>query len=661
MPLVSRTSKPIPNLRSPSTTYELNDYSKGMNSFLATDKFPTDNGGVNMWRLAQNARITTLGEYETRKGLDYHSDAAGETQDQAQTSTTGAADQSFNTVTRLAQKWTAGATGRLSKVEVRLKNDASATGTVILEHWTDSSGSPGTLVSRSSIASSAITSSYAYLTARFVDAPAVDSGTAYWTIAYVQSVGTNSYKWSSTTSATTAKTSSDSGMTWNSTSYALNFRQHYATAEGVKGKFRAYKSDGTAVTLFAHGTTLYSVDEVTGALTAVKTGLSSSATHYRFVGVNDVVYYVNGFDGLRKWNFTTESQVNTTNYTHLVEHKGLLFGVRKDDPNRVDFSNFADYETFTSTDFIYVPSPKTGDPATGVKSLNGYLLIKTRNSGYILSGDDNATFRLDVAPDQKGTFTQETITTDDNYAYFASDDGVYQTNGTQPKLLSEAIHETYQSIVNKEGICLNVNRGRLYMWYATAGSSSNDQCYVWNLNYGTTEDIVESFDTDAYVGRASTAFNDDYNMLVGSSVIGQVYWQEKPDNDYTNLGGDIDFVLQTHYNPFKIPAVLKEIRYWKPRLGTQSGNYTLTCEYAYDLRDNWQVQSTLQTQSSGYIWGDPDTVWGSFTWGTNAELQGDMYVPGEYRRIAIRYKHFASRQPHSFLGHTLIVQTRRIR
>lgn len=662
MPWAKRISKTIPRISSKESSIEINDYSLGFNSFFSNDKFPLKSGSSNLWRLAQNARITTLGEYDTRKGFDFHSAAAGETQDQAQTSTTGAADQSFNAVTRLAQPWTAGASGRLTKYEVRLKNDASATGTVLVEHWTNSSGSPGTLVARSSIAASDITSSYAYLTARFADAPSVTSGTTYWIVVYVQATASGSYKWSSTTSATTAKSSSNSGSTWSATSFALNFKQHYGTSGAIKGLHRAYKSDGTSVTLFAQGTVLYSVDDVTGALTTVKGGLSSSATHYRFVTVNDIVYYVNGFDGLRKWNFTTESQVNSTNYTLICEHKGLLFLVRKDDPNKVDYSNFAAYETFTSTDFIYVPSPKTGDPVTALQSLNGYLIIPTLDNKFILSGDDNATFSLDEAPDQKGTYTQETLTADKNFIYYLSDDGVYRSNGSEAQLLSEGNYQDIMSLANKDSAIVNVNKGRLYLWFRSAGSSFNDSCYVWNLNYGSGgADCLESYDTKAYVARAVTAFRDSDDMLVASSLVGQVYWQEKSSNDYTNLGGDIDFLLQTHYMVFGSPAVLKEIRYWEPRFGAQSGNYDINCEYASDLRDNWQLYQAVNMQGSGSLWGASTTIWGSFTWGSTAETQAYLYVPGEYRRIALRYKHFATRQPNSFLGHSLVVQTRRIR
>lgn len=662
MPWAKRAFSPVPPLTSRQATFELNDYSSGFNSFLSNDKFPLKNGDTNMWRLAQNARITTLGEYVTRKGFDFHSDSAGVTQDQAITSTTGADDKAFNATIRIAQKWTAGSNGRLTKYDINIKNSTSATGTVLVEHWTDAGGSPGVLVGRSSIAASSVTASNAYLTARFSDAPSITSATAYWIVVYVQSVASGSYSWSSTTSTTSAKVSTDSGTSWASTSFAMNFRQYYATSGGSKGLHRAYKSDGTKVTLFVQGTTLYSVDAVTGALTAVKSGLSANATRYSFVTVNDIVYYANSYDGLRKWDFATESQVNTTNYSILAVHKGLLFGARADDPNRVDFSNFADYETFTSTDFIYVPSPKTGDPITAIRSLNGYLLIPTRDDKYILSGDDNATFALEEAPDKKGTFTQETTTTDKNFMYYLSNDGVYRTNGSEAQLMSEGNYQDVLTLATKESACMVVNKGRLYLWFRSSGSSINDTCYVWNLNYskGGT-DCLESTDTNAYVAFAISAYNDSNDLLVASSLVGQVYWQEKVSNDTTNLGGDINFLLQTHYMVFPSPAVLKEIRYWQPRFGAQSSNYSVRCEYAYDLRDNWQLYDTPDVQGSGYLWGSSSTVWGSFIWGTTAEVTPKLYVPGEYRRLAIGYKHYATRQPQKFLGHTLVVQTRRLR
>jgi hypothetical protein len=661
VPWAKRAVRPVPAPSSASQTFEINDYSLGYNSFLSNDKFPFKSGATNMWRLAQDARIVTLGDYETRKGTDFHSAAAGSTQDDTITSTTGAADKNFSQTVRFAQVFTSSVTQRLEKVEINLKNVNSATGTIMVEVWSNVSSAPGVLLARSSIAASAVTSSYQYLTARFAEAPPISSATNYWIVVYVQATGVNTYSWSSTTTETTALTSTNSGSTWSSTSYAMNFKQHYATSGQTIGLHRAYKSDGTKKTLLVQGTVLSSVDEVTGALTTVKSGLSASATHYRFVTVNDIVYYVNGYDGLRKWDFTTESQVNATNYTHITVHKGLLFLVTADDPNKVIFSNFADYETFTSTDFIYVPSPKTGDPVTALKPLNGYMLIPTLDSKYILSGDDNATFILEEAPDQKGTFTQETITADKNFVYYLANDGVYRSNGTEPQILSSDIYQEIVDMPNKPEACVVINNGRLYVWHTPSGTVGNSKCYVFSLNYGDGGGTTESIDTNSFVSRAVVAYRDSDALLVGSSKLGQVCWQELPSNDYTNLGGDINFELDTHYIVGSSPAVLKEIRYWQPRFGAQSSDYTITAEYATDLRDNWTTYSSPQVQGAGITYGSGATYGSGEVYGTTSEVQSYLYIPGEYRRIAVRYKHYATRQPQSFLGHTFVIQTRRLR
>lgn len=651
MPWARRAFKSAPSLSSKVNDYELNDYSKGINKYAANDVMKDE-----YLRHAQDARMPTLGEYETRKGADFLSDAVGETIDVQQTSTTGASDQDFSQTARVAKKITFTTTGRCTRLDVNLKNSASATGTVIVELWSNSSGEPGSLLAKSSIAASAIDTSYAYETVRFIEPPAV-TATDYWVVVYVQPNGTGSYKISSTTNASTGLTSTDSGTTWTGSSEDYNVKAYLSTDSAVKGVNRAYKSDGSKKHLFAAGTALYGVDEVTGAVSSIKTGLSSSATHYRFVTVNDIVYYVNGIDGIRKWDFTTESQVDTDNATIVVEHKGLLFFADKNDPNKVFYSNFADYETFTSTDFIYVPSPKTGDPITAMASLNGSLIIWTRNRKYILYGDDNATFQLAEAPAtaRHGTYTQESIAVDSNFAYFMAEDGIYRFNGTTDELISKDIYEDVKSLPNKERSVLALNQGRLHVYYTSAGNSVNDSSIVFNVNFA----CVESFDTDTFVSRAFNAYNDSDQLIVASSLVGQIYWQGNESNDYTNLGGDINFYLQTGYLTFGTPSRFKEIRYWKPRFEAQSGSYNVTCEYSYDLRDNPVTEANQNVQGDGAVWGSE--IWGSFVWGTTPELQSDLSVPGEYRRIQIRYKHYATRQPHKFLGHTFKVETRQLR
>lgn len=646
-----RSTKPIPSINTETLDKEYNDYSKGINNYVANDVEKPE-----FFRYVQDARMPTLGEYETRKAADYLTDAVGEAIDVQQTSTTGAADQDVSQTTRVAKKITFTTTGRVTRLDVRLKNSASATGTIIVELYTNSSGAPGTLIGKTSIASSAIESAYDYEISRLVNAPSV-TATDYWVVVYVQATGTNAYKISSTTNASTGLVSTNSGSTWSASNADYNVKAYLSTDAPTKGLHVAYKSDGTKSDLLAAGTVLYSANVSTGALTSVKTGLSSSAEKYRFVTINDIVYYVNGFDGLRKWNFTTESQVSSTNGTIVCEHKGLLFIADKDDPNKVRFSNFGDYETFTSTDFIYVPSPKTGDPVVAMRSLNGTLVIWTRFNKYVLYGSDNATFQLEQAPGTKGTYTQETTTSDKNNVYFLAEDGVYRFNGTQDVLISQNIYQFIVELANKDECCLVYNRGRVHLYYPSDGSSANDSSVVFNVNFNS----VESFDTNTYVRFAQTAFNDNEQLVVASSVVGQLFWQGNDSNDYTNAGGDVNFYLQTHDHTFGTPARFKEIRYWKPRFAAQTGNYTVTCEYSYDLRNSPSTQGTQNVQGSGYEWGDSGTVWGSFTWGTTAELQSDLSVPGEYRRVQFRYKHYATRQPQKFLGHSFVVEMRRLR
>lgn len=668
MPWAPRRSVTIPSSRSQTEGWEMNDYSKGMNSYITNDKFPVMTGmtkrlmGSNMWRLAQDARILSLGQYETRKGFDYYSAAAGEAQDQAITSSTGAADVSFTTTTRLAQVFTAGSTGQLTRLDINIRNPSSiGTGVVLACLYSSTTGSPGTLLATTSVSSTKIISSNSYVSFYFSSAPSVSSGTSYWIVLYVQPIGSNNYTWSSTTASSTAKISVDSGVTWSATGYSMNFKQYVSTTGGVKGLFRAYKNNGTKVTYMAHGTSLYTVDEVTGALTVIKSGLNAAATNYRFAFANDVLYYVNGYDGYRSYDGITEKQILSTNYTLICWHKGLIFLGGGPDPNAIVFSNFGIYDTFTSTDFVYAGAPKTGDPPVAFNSLNGYLLVRCKHNSFILSGDDNATFSIEQSPDQKGTYTQENVCQDNNYVYFLSDDGVRRSNGSESQLMSENIYEDIKNIVNKNNVCMVVNQGRLYLWYKDPSAGQNNIGYVWNLNFsGGGNFVIESKDTGAYVNRAFAAYQDADNLLVASSLVGQVFWQELDSNEYNNLGEPLNFELQTPYFTAYMPAQYKQIRYWKARFNTASNNYSLDCQYAYDARDNWQTQSTIALQGIGPVWGS-GILWGAFIWGSTREVEMSSYIPGEYKYFAVRYSHSATRQPCVFLGNTFVLQIRRLR
>lgn len=647
---------PIPSTTSDKTRPIYNDFRKGLVTYVPNDSRPKESLSY-----MTDSRASSVGEYKTRQGCDFYSVPIGETVNVQVTSTTGAADKLFSTTTWLAEKLTAAATAQLSRVDVRLKN-TSATGTVIVAVYSDDSGTPATLLARSSIASADITGSYAYLSARFIEAPTITNGTAYWVVVYTQTSGTGSYILSSTTNSTNAKTSTDGGQTWSSASYSLNAKLYTATAGGVKGMFRAYRPDGTVKTFMAHKTFLYTIDDVTGATTPIDTGIDANSTYVRFEYVNDKLYYVTGLQKPRVYDWVSSSEVSTAlgNARSIIEHVGILFYLDSTDLTKMFFSNFAVYDTFTSTDFIYIPAPKRSDYAVGFGKLNGALYPFTRLNKYVLYGQDNATFRLDEAPAQKGSYTQESIVWDDNYIYFASDDGVYQFNGTSEKNLmfneGLGILDQYMELLDKDNCVLEVHSNRLYVWYTPNGMPDNSRCFVYNL----VLQVWESNDTQTFIGKAFGRKDAGNLFLQASNRIGAIYLGEQSTNDYTNLGEVMSFELRTPYEPFGKPEELKWIPYWRPHFQTTAGDYSVQCGFATDFSDD-ATYYDLELQGSGFTYDSADSLYDSATYAAAADISNttlEMY--GEAKRWQRRYKHTAAREPVEFTGETLQVESQRM-
>jgi hypothetical protein len=262
--------------------------------------------------------------------------------------------------------------------------------------------------------------------------------------------GSGSYNWSSTTTATTSKTSSNSGGTWSSTSYAMNIKTYVATNSKYLGGFRYTPSSSTAKTIMAHGTNVYTVSDA-GVTTSVKSGLSSSATEYNFAQSNDILYTVNNFDAPQQWNGTTWAAVAGSPPTSqlIAFHKNRLFLVDKSNPTKIVYSELSDYGTYLSTSFIYAPSPKSGDPITSITVFQDNLIIFTRKTKYVLFGDDPGNFVLRQSSGKKGAVNNATVKSDANYVYFLSDDGVYRYNGSSDELISDAIQNEIDNMANE--------------------------------------------------------------------------------------------------------------------------------------------------------------------------------------------------------------------
>ena len=643
---------PVPSISSQKAETKEFSFKDGWNTFKDNDDLkPTE------LRAAIDARFTKIGRYKTRRGTDRYSVPIGEAVNVQNTATTGASVATVDATHAVAQPLAVSSALRLTRIDVRMRSTSTSKGTVLVELWTNNAGKPGTLVGRSSIASADITSSFAYKPVYFMTAPLLSVAT-YHVVIRTQSQTAGAYEVSTTTAATTGLISADNGNTWSAAgTYSFNASVYTATDGGVKGLIRVYRPNGQKITVFAHGTTVYSVDDATGITTAVKTGLSASAAVYRFVMIQDALYWVNGYEKPYKWDFTTVTQLTNCPVipNNIMEHLGLLMVTNDADPTAVNYSNFAAYDLWTSTDLIYMPAPKSADKVVGMAKLNGIAYFFSKRNKRQLMGQDNATFTDDDAPNQRGTFSQESLVYDADYIYHADDDGVWQFNGSDARNLAEDFLEDYLAIPDKSSIRLETFKNRLYIFYAPAGSADVSQCFVFNLLLNRPE----SLDKNTYIGSTFGRQSQDDLFIQGSNRVGALYYAEKTTNDYNNLGAPLEFELQTGYSHFERPASKKRVPKWRPVLAAANNDYSVSCGYSldYSTQVNW---TDVPLGGSGSRFNAGVTFGSGATFGGLGQIEPKLYVNGTFKRLQRRYKHVAAREPVEFDSESLTIETQRL-
>ena len=262
---------------------------------------------------------------------------------------------------------------------------------------------------------------------------------------------------------------------------------------------------------------------------------------------------------------------------------------------------------------------------------------------------------------QNGTFSQESVVCDLNYAYFASDNGVYVFNGSSETSLTESsIQNVYDAIPNKEQIVVDLFKNRLYVYYPSTKTGANDRCLVYNINLH----VWESFDTNAFVSATSARQNSSSRFICGHSKIGALLLNENTENnDYSDVGQAINFNIETAYQHFGTTSQQKRISKWRPQFATVDNPYTVECGYALDYTDQVKYAFSIDLQRQvpaliNYVWDNPPD------YGVPAiptVHTTSTKVNGEFYRCQIRYQHIAAFEPVIFRSHTLTVETQRIR
>ena len=318
------------------------------------------------------------------------------------------------------------------------------------------------------------------------------------------------------------------------------------------------------------------------------------------------------------------------------------------------------YDAFNRDFRQNFPAIQTGDPLTAMFNLGGVYYFLTRRNKYQMYAQTADQWTQSQSTAQNGTFSQESVVCDLNYAYFANDTGIYRFNGMdEDSLTQNTIQNVYDAIPDKENIVLDLYKNRLYVYYTSTSGGVNDHCLVYNINLQKWE----SFDSNTYISATSARQNSSNRFLCGHSRIGLIMVNEDDSNNYSDMGQAIAFNLETAYEHFGTTSQLKRIPKWRPEFATTDKPYSVQCGYALDYTDDVKYAFSINLQNlnpvaEDYVWDEPSN-YGVPTMPT--VLSTIPQINGEFYRVQLRYQHIAAYEPVVFRSHTVTVQTQRIR
>ena len=306
------------------------------------------------------------------------------------------------------------------------------------------------------------------------------------------------------------------------------------------------------------------------------------------------------------------------------------------------------------------PAIKTGDPLTAMFNLGGVVYFLTRRNKYYMFAQTADVWTQQASSAQHGTFSQESVVTDLNYAYYACDDGIYRFDGSsETSLTQNTIQNTYDAIPNKESIVLEMYNNRLYTFYDSTGDGKNDSCLVFNINLG----VWESFDTGLPISATIARQTASNRFICGSNNYGQLFIYEDNSNEYADVCAPIDFDLETAYLHFGTPSQLHRITKWRPEFATVEGEWTIKCGYALDFTDDVKYAFSIALKNNKpidehYVWDNPPNYGNEVT---PTKLTTVPQVNGQFYRCQFRFQHHAAFEPTLFKSMTMQCEIQRLR
>ena len=643
--------KTIPNVSTGKSSPSTTNFADGISTYK-----PNDTMKNSELRLAQDARFDRIGEYKTRRGYKKLSNPVGYAS-LSSNLTSASVEVPINQA--LPYTFTTSGAAIVYSVEVYLAKDSVGGYSVpSVSAWVDDE-----MIAEGFVDPDTITSTLATTEVVFMNAPKVASGKTV-TI----KIGTQENK-------------TPNCITYVTSSGYLAAGVHTCTEGGITNVFEA-NINGTKTILFTQNEKLYRMSAA-GTITKIR-DLPSGVKKVRFNQDLNKIRYADGKEGPRLLNPSSSWADSAITTTDLKTGTNLNIKVANIMDGTADNMIYFDADTDTQAVWTYpygfnyngsainsydkfdrdfrqnFPAIQTGDPLTAMFNLGGVYYMLTRRNKYQMYAQTADQWSQSQATAQNGTFSQESVVCDLNYAYFASDTGIYCFNGIdEDSITQNTIQNVYDAIPNKEKIVLDLYNNRLYVYYPSTATGPNDHCLVYNINLQRWE----SFDTDSYVSATSARQNSSNRFLCGHSRIGLIMVNDDETNNYSNLNSAIAFNLETAYEHFGTTSQLKRIPKWRPEFATTTKPYTVKCGYALDYTDDVKYAFSVDllnnnTVAENYVWDEPSN-YGVPTMPT--VLSTVPQINGEFYRCQLRYQHIAAFEPVTFRSHTVTVQTQRIR
>jgi len=332
-----------------------------------------------------------------------------------------------------------------------------------------------------------------------------------------------------------------------------------------------------------------------------------------------------------------------------------MFVVGKEDPTRIVFSDLGDFKSYASTSFIYVPSPKSGDPITALAEYQSYLVIFTLETKHMLYGASPAEFSLRQTMATKGAWAQECVAADRNYLYFLADNGIYRSNTASDELLSDKVKPKIAAMINPMDLaCLVLWRNQIRLYFAEAPNAVMSSCLVYDFFYKQF-----FYDTDTYVSRAVVKSQEDDSLIEFSNLVGAAYIAETQSS---NLGKPIYFKYWTNYRRYTSGAQLHRIKKFKPILRAVGLPFYLNVGRDKDFANRPTVKPYL-VKGTGATWGDGVATWGDgvTVWGGARLVDNSKSFSGRSKYSQFRFEREGVETDVQLSGYIIIFVSGRIR